>query len=164
LAYTLQNTSCQRLTLSLYKGKLKIWGRRICMAIGVIGSITKDRIIIDKTRDEFEQVGGTVYYSSITLTNLGSSVISIPLLAEQNSYLLKHLIHKNITCYPGWTDKTTVYENRYPSDSQDVCERTIMENAVEGYNLEGSGKYVSMFAAKKLAYLGAIRNKNETNY
>src|SRR3989338_9172319 len=103
------------------------------MRIGVIGAITKDRIVIEKTKDEFHQVGGTVYYSSLTLVYNGSSVIAIPLLAEKDSYLLKHLKHNNMSIYPGWTNKTTVYENRYPADSQDICERIIIENASDFY-------------------------------
>ncbi len=99
------------------------------MVIGVIGSITKDRIIIDQTNDQFDHVGGTVYYSSLTLAHLGCSVISIPLLAEKDSYLLKHFKHENIACYPAWTERTTEYENRYPSDSYDICERTIIAHA-----------------------------------
>ena len=70
------------------------------MILGVLGSITKDRIVIERTNDEFHQVGGTVYYSSLTLAHLGASVISIPLLAEKDAHLLKTLTHKNIRCFP----------------------------------------------------------------
>ena len=82
------------------------------MVMGVIGSITKDRIIVNQTNDPFDQVGGTVYYSSLTLAHLGCSVISIPLLAEKDDYLLKHLHHKNISLYPVWTHTITLYKNR----------------------------------------------------
>jgi hypothetical protein len=80
-----------------YEQENAIGGWRICMILGVIGSVTKDRIVIEKNK--------------------------------KNSFLLKHLNHKNIRSYPTWTDKTTVYENRYPSDSHDICERTIIERA-----------------------------------
>ena len=94
--------------------------------IAVLGSITRDRILITKKNLDFSQPGGAVYYASRTLASLGVNVIAIPLLAKQDEALLRALQHPKIQILPQWTCVTTCYQNTYPADSLDICEKKIL--------------------------------------
>lgn len=93
------------------------------MKIAVIGSISKDRIIIKTMREDYFQVGGGVYYVSLALASMGADVVAMPILAKRDDNLLSALSHHNISIIPQWSSETTSYTNTYPLDSLDVCEK-----------------------------------------
>lgn len=95
----------------------------------VIGSLTKDRIIINKSGADFNQTGGGVYYSSHALACLGVEVLACPLLAKRDEELLRALQHPRIKIFPQWTEETTSYQNTYPYDSLDRCEKKCLAYA-----------------------------------
>lgn len=99
------------------------------MSIAVIGSTTKDRIIIEKRCKDYSQVGGGVYYSAMALAALGAEVIAIPLLAKKDAELLDTLKHPKISVHPVWTAETTTYVLRFPHETMDVCEKKLLATA-----------------------------------
>lgn len=100
--------------------------------IAVVGSLTRDRIIIKSKNADFYQAGGGVYYSSHALASLGVQVLAIPLLSKNDRALLTSLQHKGIEILPQWTPATTYYQNTYPAASLDICEKKIL-SWVKGY-------------------------------
>jgi sugar/nucleoside kinase (ribokinase family) len=99
------------------------------MTIAVIGSTTKDRIIIEKRGKDYSQAGGGVYYSSMTLAALGVDVIAIPLLAKEDAAMLDALTHPKISVHPIWTAETTTYWMRFPNETMDICEKKLLATA-----------------------------------
>lgn len=99
------------------------------MSIAVIGSTTKDRIIIEKQGKDYSQAGGGVYYSSMTLAALGVDVIALPLLAKEDAAMLDALTHPKISVHPIWTTETTTYWMRFPNETMDVCEKKLLATA-----------------------------------
>lgn len=99
------------------------------MPITVIGSTTKDRIIIEKQGKDYSQSGGGVYYSSMTLVALGVDVIAIPLLAKEDASMLDALTHPKIALHPIWTAETTTYVMRFPHVTMDICEKQLLATA-----------------------------------
>lgn len=99
------------------------------MSIAVIGSTTKDRIIIEKQGKDYSQTGGGVYYSSLALAALGMNVVAIPLLSQEDASMLDALNHPRITIHPIWTSETTTYFMRFPHDSMDICEKKLLAMA-----------------------------------
>ncbi len=93
------------------------------MKIAVIGSVSRDKIIIKSRGEEYEQVGGGVYYCSHALASLGVEVIAVPILSKQDAALLFELRDKNINIIPQWSHETTAYVNTYPEESLDKCEK-----------------------------------------
>jgi len=93
------------------------------MKIAVVGSISKDRIIIRKTGEDYFQAGGGVYYVSVALASMGADVVAVPMLSKKDENLLSALNHPNIEIIPQWSPRTTSYTNVYPGDSLDVCEK-----------------------------------------
>lgn len=98
-------------------------------SIAVIGSTTKDRIIIENQGKDYSQAGGGVYYSSRALASLGVDVIAIPLLAQADAALLAALTHSKITVHPIWTSETTTYFMRFPHETMDICEKKLLATA-----------------------------------
>lgn len=96
--------------------------------IAVIGSLTLDSLIY-KDRASEDRVGGTVYYSSLALANLGAKVCSYPILSNDNGELLFKLHNKNIDIYPTFSKETTTYENVFSNDKMDKCEYKLMGKA-----------------------------------
>lgn len=81
----------------------------------VVGHITKD---IVKTADgEIEMPGGTAYYTSVALKNLGMSVAVITKLHHQDTSLLSELEKEQIPVFLGESDLTTTFMNMYSSDT-----------------------------------------------
>ena len=101
--------------------------------VAVLGSITRDRIIITKQNLDYNQPGGGVYYSSHTLASLGVQVIAMPLLSSKDKELLAALQRERIESIPQWMEETTCYQNTYPGDSFDTCEKKILKMA-EGFS------------------------------
>lgn len=99
------------------------------MSIAVIGSATQDRIIIETQGKDYSQVGGGVYYSSMTLAALGVDVVAMPLLAKKNMSLLDAFTHPNIIVHPIWTHDTTTYLLRFPHKTMDICEKKLLATA-----------------------------------
>lgn len=99
------------------------------MSIAVIGSTTKDRIIIEKQGKDYSQAGGGVYYSSMTLAALGVDVVAIPLLAKKDAPLLDALKHPKILVHPIWSQETTTYVMRFLHETMDVCEKKLLATA-----------------------------------
>jgi len=81
----------------------------------VVGHITKD---IVKTADgEIEMPGGTAYYTSVALKNLGMSVAVITKLHHQDTSLLSELEKEQIPVFLGESDLTTTFMNMYSSNT-----------------------------------------------
>jgi fructose-1-phosphate kinase PfkB-like protein len=104
------------------------------MQIAVIGSLTRDRIKIIKSDEEFDQVGGGVYYSSMALASIGTDVLAVPLLAKKDQNLLCEISNRNIKISPQWTSKTTVYQNTYFGDDLEKCEKKFI-SGVSGFRI-----------------------------
>lgn len=102
------------------------------MEIAVIGSITRDRIIVTSRNEEYSQTGGGVYYASLALANVGTKVVAIPLLSKNDSGLLDPLDHQDIKVVPQWTNDTTAYQNTYSGGSLDICDKRVLSK-VSGY-------------------------------
>lgn len=77
----------------------------------VVGHITKDTIRVNS--QERELPGGTAYYFSIALRNLGAKVAVVTKLGREDSYLLDDLKRNNIPVFRGKSPTTTVFENSY---------------------------------------------------
>ncbi len=81
----------------------------------VVGHITKD---IVKTADgEIEMSGGTACYTAVALKKLGMSVAVITKLHHQDTSLLNELEKEQIPVFLGESDLTTMFMNRYSSDT-----------------------------------------------
>lgn len=95
--------------------------------IAVFGSLSKDRIVLPASETMNDQVGGGVYYSSLTIAHLGEEVLALPLLAQKDGEMLETLRHPRLRVIPQWTDETTSYLNTY--STFDVCEKKILSRA-----------------------------------
>lgn len=104
------------------------------MKIAVAGSITRDHIVISNKNERYTQVGGGVYYSSLTLASLGIEVCCFPLLSEKDRELLVGLEHPKIKVIPQWTAETTAYKNTYHTNSLDDCNKEILSR-VRGHKI-----------------------------
>ena len=78
----------------------------------VIGHITKDVIKIYNREDELP--GGTAYYSSIALKNLGLNVAVVTKIGYADKYLLDELHENSIPVFSQMNPRTTVFEHSYP--------------------------------------------------
>ncbi len=86
------------------------------MSIAIVGSVTKDRIILGNS--EREQIGGTAFYSSITLANLGIKTKIFTKLSVKDKSLLSNMKHKNIELFPCFCKSTTQFRNIYSDDER----------------------------------------------
>ncbi|MCP4690131.1 MAG: ribokinase, partial [Desulfobacterales bacterium] len=94
--------------------------------ICIVGHITKDII---KTADgEIEAPGGTAYYTSIALKNLGMSVAVITKLRRPDQSFLNELEREKIPVFAGESDRTTTFKNIYSSDG-DAMEQWVKDVA-----------------------------------
>ncbi len=81
----------------------------------IIGSITRDRIVIGKDNPkEWYAPGGGVYYGAFSPVRMGLKVAVITKLAKKDSSLLKEFIEVGIEVFPSWSKETTEMENIYP--------------------------------------------------
>lgn len=78
----------------------------------VIGHVTKDIIKIKGRKKELP--GGTAYYCSIALKNLGLNVAVVTKINFRDSYLLDDLNKIGISIFLSKSPRTTVFENNYP--------------------------------------------------
>lgn len=93
--------------------------------IAVLGALSLDRVRRPDGR-ESEQPGGSVYYASLALAELGWRVLAIPLLAKKETALLDSLRHPRLQLAPQWGETTTSFGNRYALSSADTCQRTLL--------------------------------------
>jgi len=77
----------------------------------VIGHVTRDVIRINGREKELP--GGTAYYSSMALKNLGLNVAVVTKIDYNDAYLLNKLNKNNIPVFLKMSPKTTVFENIY---------------------------------------------------
>jgi sugar/nucleoside kinase (ribokinase family) len=105
------------------------------MQIAVIGSLTRDKIKILRKNEEYDQVGGGVYYSSMALASIGAEVLAVPILAQNDQELLGELSNPGITVFPRWTKVTTTYQNTYFDDDLEKCEKKFI-SGFSGFTLE----------------------------
>ncbi len=77
----------------------------------IIGHVTKDIVRINSREKELP--GGTAYYSSMALKNLGLNVVVITKIGYNDGYLLNDLKKGNIPAFLKMSPKTTVFENIY---------------------------------------------------
>ncbi|MDI6807249.1 MAG: PfkB family carbohydrate kinase [Candidatus Aenigmarchaeota archaeon] len=97
-----------------------------CMvSVGVVGPLTKDRIIF--RNKEWEQIGGTVYYTGVTLASLGINTLIYTTLSKNDEKLLEELSRENIKIFPRWCEKTTYFENIYPKKTLDYREQIVTQ-------------------------------------
>ncbi len=95
----------------------------------VMGSLAKDRILIPRQSIDKRQPGGGVYYAALAAANAGYDIHAYPLLAKNAAYLLAGLQHERITTTPIWTKASTCYENTYPEQNLERCEKKIVSKA-----------------------------------
>ncbi len=77
----------------------------------VVGHITRDIIKIGNRVKELP--GGTAYYTSVALKNLGVNVAVVTKLNYSDRYLLDELTKNNIPIFLNKSPKTTIFENIY---------------------------------------------------
>ena len=99
------------------------------MKVAVLGSLTRDYIVISNRNERYTQAGGGAYYSSSALASLGVDVCCFPLLSQKDKELLVELEHPKIKIIPQWTAETTVYRNIYHTNSLDDCNKEILSRA-----------------------------------
>lgn len=85
--------------------------------MAVIGSISKD--LIKRGRLSKEAVGGTVYYSGLTLSRLGVETLVVTKLAKADRGILEDLRRAGVKLFARYTSNTTRCENVYPPDDTD---------------------------------------------
>ena len=81
----------------------------------VVGHITKD--VANTADGEIQMPGGTAYYTSIALKNLGMSVAVITKLRDQDTFFLSELEKEHIPVFLGKSDRTTTFKNVYSDDT-----------------------------------------------
>ncbi|HIC91610.1 MAG TPA: hypothetical protein EYP21_06055 [Syntrophaceae bacterium] len=79
--------------------------------LAVIGSITKDLIRIGEKSKRC--IGGTVYYSSLTLVKLGAKATIITKLAKADEHILEELRRVGVSIFSSYCRYTTSCENIY---------------------------------------------------
>ncbi len=77
----------------------------------VIGYVTKDIVRINHHQKVLP--GGTAYYTSLALKNLGLNVAVVTKIGEKDLHLIDELKKKNITLFLTTNTSTTVFENTY---------------------------------------------------
>src|SRR3989344_2525340 len=92
------------------------------MEFCVIGPLSKDRIIITDIKHIEERAGGTAYYSSCALSNLGFDVTLLAKMSEKDFRLSENIKAKKILINSG---KTDIFINRYPSRNSNEREQEI---------------------------------------
>ncbi|RLB94884.1 MAG: ribokinase [Deltaproteobacteria bacterium] len=81
----------------------------------VIGHVTKDITRINNRGKELP--GGTAYYFSMALKNLGLNVAVVTKIGYNDSYLLDDLNKNNIPVFLKMNPRTTMFENSYTENS-----------------------------------------------
>ncbi len=109
----------------------------------MIGSMTKDKIIIGKEKGWYAP-GGGVYYSAFPPagmelpTGKRLKVAVITKLAKKDSYLLKEFGDEGIQVFPSWSEETTQMENIYPdpqNPDKRICKCVISPTPFELKNI-----------------------------
>lgn len=77
----------------------------------VVGPITKDVVIVKGKKGE--RIGGTVYYSSLTLKKFNLNVCIFTKLNKNDLYLLKELDENNIKIFYKFSKETEIFYNIY---------------------------------------------------
>ena len=97
------------------------------MSIDVIGHVTKDIVEINSRTEK--KIGGTAFYSGITLANLGIKTKIFTKLATKDKKLLVALKHRNISLFPYFCKFTTCFRNVYRGERREQ----FVEGAVEPF-------------------------------
>ena len=92
------------------------------MKFCVIGPLSKDRIIITDIKHIEERPGGTAYYSSSVLSNLGFDITLLTKMSEKDFRLSESINSKKILIP---SEKTDVFINRYPSRNSNEREQEL---------------------------------------
>jgi len=79
--------------------------------IGVIGYITRDKVIKEFYGTLDEKIGGKSYYCGLALANLGVPTVVFNKVGKDDLDLLDNLRHKNIELVNFISDRTPVFEN-----------------------------------------------------
>src|SRR3989344_604601 len=92
------------------------------MEFCVIGPLSKDRIIITDIKHIEERAGGTAYYSSCALSNLGFDVTLLAKMSEKDFRLSENIKAKKTLIN---SEKTDIFINIYPSRNSNEREQEI---------------------------------------
>ena len=92
------------------------------MKFCVIGPLSKDRIIITDIKHIEERAGGTAYYSSCALSNLGFDVTLLAKMSEKDFRLSENIKAKKTLIN---SEKTDIFINIYPSRNSNEREQEI---------------------------------------
>ncbi len=93
--------------------------------IAVVGHVTKDVIDFNGRREE--KIGGTAFYSGITLGNLGIKTRIFTKLSAGDKGLLDALKHKNISLFPSYCRYTTCFLNAYAGEKREQFVNSVAE-------------------------------------
>ena len=99
-------------------------------AIGIIGSLSEDVILFPHAKQHVKQVGGGIYYASLTLANLYAQVVAVPFLSKQDEAMLASFRHSSIELNPEWTTETTKYQTTYEDAAQTKQQRQLLKRAI----------------------------------
>ena len=116
------------------------------MAIAVIGAITKDIIEINGRREK--KIGGTAFYSGITLANLGIKTQIFTKLSGEDKNLLAALKHRNISLFSRFCKSTTCFRNVYSGEKREQ----FVESIAEPFSVSDVNKLKSC----NIAHLGPL--------
>lgn len=119
------------------------------MVIAIIGPITKDKIIL--ANKSMAKIGGTAFYSSITLANLGIKTEVFTKLSAEDKNLFSALKHRNISISPYFCNSTTSFRNIYHGERR--------EQFVEGIAEPFSVKEIKSVKDCKIVHLGPLTRK-----
>ncbi|MDO8658575.1 MAG: carbohydrate kinase family protein [Candidatus Levybacteria bacterium] len=131
----------------------------------VIGSVTKDRIVIGGPSGEmefsaaksYENSGGKSYFTGVTLANLGNNVRIITKYAQKDESLFQGLSNPHIDSHVSYSNGTTFCESTYSDEKMgQVSRRSKSDGFVFEENLVrqemGKEKFDAVFFGAQTYY------------
>ena len=120
------------------------------MAVAVIGHVTKDIVEINSRTEK--KIGGTAFYSGITLANLGIKTKIFTKLAAKDKKLLATLKHRNISLFPYFCKFTTCFRNVYLGNDR----KQFVESIAEPFTIRD----VRSIGNCKFVHLGSLTKED----
>ncbi|MFX1535853.1 MAG: PfkB family carbohydrate kinase [Promethearchaeota archaeon] len=123
----------------------------------IIGHITSD--INQTPKNEIKEMpGGTAYYSSLTLKNLGSKVCVVTKTAKRDKGLLGILKEVNIPVFHQESQKTTIFENIYPKDFNTRIQN--VKTVAEPFNVGDISEMLKKDFSSRIFHLGPLTKED----
>ncbi len=125
--------------------------------IGVIGYITRDKVIKEFYGTLDEKIGGKSYYCGLALANLGVPAVVFNKVGKDDLDLLDSLRHRNIELVNFISDRTPVFENVFVDrDLEEREYRATNDSFV--YDVEALRENISKFSGCRYIHLAPGKN------